>query len=92
MDWENARSLKFDLIGDNIRVDQFSAAMANNFSRISTLDSDGKAPQYMGSQDIHISWQITTKDEDFAGLMRGLPEYEAYCMRKLSCSASFVPD
>lgn len=81
MDWENARSLKFDLIGDNIRVDQFSAAMANNFSRISTLDSDGKAPQYMGSQDIHISWQITTKDEDFAGLMRGLPEYEAYCMR-----------
>lgn len=81
MDWENVRSLKFDLIGENIRVDQFAASLANNFSRISTLDSDGKAPQYMGSQDIHISWSITTKDENFAGLMRGLPEYEAYCMR-----------
>lgn len=81
MDWGNVRSLKFDLIGENVRVVQFSATMANNFSRISTLDSDGKAPQYMGSQDIHISWGIATKDKNLAGLMRGLPEYEAYCMR-----------
>ena len=81
-DWENIRSLKFDLIGENIRVDSFECQMKNNFSRISLLDSDGFAPQYIGSQDIHITWKITTKDANFAGLMRGLPEFEAYCMRK----------
>lgn len=81
-DWENIKSIKFDLAGENIRVDSFECQMKNNFSRISLLDSDGYAPQYMGSQDIHITWKITTKDANFAGLMRGLPEYEAYCMRK----------
>lgn len=82
MDWESERSLKFDLVGENIRVTAFSAYMMNNFSRISVLDSDGFAPQYMGSQDIHISWTLETKDENFASIMRGLPEYEAYCLRK----------
>lgn len=81
MDWENIRSLKFDLIGESIRVDSFSAEMANNFSRVSLLSSDGYGPQYLGSQDVHISWTITTKDANFAALMRSLPEYEAQCMR-----------
>ena len=82
MDWDDEHTLKFDLVGKDIRVDLFEASAANNFSRISLLDSDGFAPQYLGSQDIHISWRITTKDTDFVSLMRGLPEFEAYCMRK----------
>jgi len=81
IDWENERSLKFDLYCENVRVDHFRSMMKNNFSRVSLLASDGYAPQYMGSQDTHISWTITTKDADMAAALKGLPEYEAYCMR-----------
>ena len=82
MDWEDVKSIEFDLVGEDIRIDSFQAAMANNFARISLNDSDGYVSQYMGSSDIHISWSFTTKDKDVASLMKKLPEYEAYCMRK----------
>ena len=81
MDWESVRSLMFDLVGENIRVDSFTAQMTNNFSRIKTQMSEGYAPQYLGGQDIRINWTITTKDSAMAGLLRGLPEYEARIFR-----------
>lgn len=81
MDWESIRSLVFDLVGENIRVDSFTAQLSNNFSRIKTQMSDGYAPQYLGGQDIRINWSITTKDSAMAGLLRGLPEYEARIFR-----------
>ena len=82
MDWENAKTIQYDLVAEDVRVDLFESSMANNFARISLLDSDGHASQYMGSSDIHISWKITTKSEEFAMTMKRLPEYEAYCMRE----------
>lgn len=82
MDWENAKSIQYDLVAEDIRVDLFQSSMMNNFARISLLDSEGYAPQYMGSSDIHISWVMTTKSEEFAMTMKSLPELEAYYMRK----------
>ena len=81
MDWEDVKTLKFDLVGEDIRVDGFQAALKNNFSRVSLIESDGHASQYLGGSDIHLSWTITTKNKDFAALMKKLPEYEAYCLR-----------
>lgn len=90
IDWDNVKSIKYDLIvstdnpdmkGNKARVDSFSASMANNFARISLLDSDGTAPQYIGSQDVMVEWNIVTKDEELVSIFKSLTEYEAYCMR-----------
>lgn len=82
IDWENAKSIQYDLVAENVRVDLFQSSMANNFAKISLLDSEGGAAQYMGSSDVHIVWKIVTKDEELAMIMKQLPDYEAYCMRK----------
>lgn len=91
MDWENTKSIEYDLVAENVRVDLFESSMANNFARISTLESAGRAPQYTGSSDIHISWKITTKNEEFAMLMKRLPDFEAYCMRRYHLALPCFP-
>lgn len=91
MDWENTKSIEYDLIAENVRVDLFESSMANNFARISTLESAGRAPQYTGSSDIHISWKLTTKNEEFTMLMKRLPDFEAYCMRRYHLALPCFP-
>lgn len=82
IDWENAKTIQYDLIAENVRVDSFKSSMTNNFASVYLLESEGYAYQYLGSSDIHINWSITTKDEEFAMIMKRLPEMEAYFMRQ----------
>lgn len=81
IDYEDAKSIKFKKILDNALVTDFEASLNNNFARMSLLESSGFAAQYVGGNDIHISWHIRTQDSDLVNVLKSLPDYEAHCMR-----------
>lgn len=81
MDHETVKSIKFTEFLTNALVSDFEAGINNNFARVSVLDSEESAAQYMGSSDIYMSWHIRTKDADTVAMLKNLPSYEAHCMR-----------
>ncbi len=94
MDLETIHTLKYDLLIDtalnsdttapadrNAIVQQFSATIGNTYARTSVSGTDGTAPQYMGSQDAHISFVIETTSEEIAGKFKSLPELVSYFNR-----------
>ena len=81
IDYEDAKTIKFNKVLEKALVSDFEASLNNNFARISLLESGGFANQYMGGSDIHISWHIRTKDETLVNTLQALPAYEAHCMR-----------
>ena len=81
MDHETVKSIKFTEFLTNALVSDFEAGINNNFARVSILDSEESAAQYMGSSDIYMSWHIRTKDADTVAMLKNLPSYEAHCMR-----------
>ena len=81
MDHETVKSVKFKEYLKDAIVADFEAGLNNNFARISVLEAEESAAQYMGSSDTYISWHIRTKDADTVALLKNLPSYEAHCMR-----------
>ena len=94
MDYESVHSLKYRLlvatqkdqndtspIDKNIVATGFMANVNNTFARISVSGIDGSAPQYMGSQDTHITWTMVTGNEELMSTVKSLPELTAYYMR-----------
>lgn len=81
MDYESVKSIRFNKILENTLVTDFEASLNNNFAKVSLLDSQGFAAQYVGGSDAYISWHIRTKDVNIVDALKHLPDYEAHCMR-----------
>lgn len=78
---EDVNSVQFEPYLQKVRVDNFSIAMGNTFTKISPINVNNYAPQYMGGTDTQIQIQITTTDERIAGLLGSLLDRSAYLHR-----------
>ena len=91
---ETIHTLKYDLVvgtelddnttapaDKNAIVTQFSASVGNTYAHTSVSGADGSAPQYMGGQDVHLSFTLETMSEEVAARFKTLPEVVAYFNR-----------
>ena len=81
IDYEDLHTMKYNLLLENALVTNFQATVGNTYARIGVTGIDGAAPQYMGGQDIHITWTIETTDDSIASTFKSLPELTAYYTR-----------
>ena len=81
IDWEDMNTIKFDLFIKDALVTDFAATLCNTFTKLTASADDDISPQYLGGQDVKLSWAITTKDEGIASKFKSLPALSAYYIR-----------
>ena len=81
IDWEDMNTIKFDLFIKDALVTDFAATLCNTFTKLTASADDDISPQYLGGQDVKLSWAITTKDEGIVSKFKSLPALSAYYIR-----------
>lgn len=81
IDWDGVHSMVYDLLAKDVRIDSWQVSCDNHFAEVSLLGNIGAAMQYTGGSDIHVDFSLTTKNVTFVNSLKGLTNYEVYCMK-----------
>ena len=81
-DYKNPANMPFVPYIEEVMCTAFSGNTANNFTDIYIKAIEGKAPQYMGGQDIQLEFQLITDDLTIVGALNNLPTLASAMAKK----------
>ena len=81
-DYKNPANMPFVPYIEEVMCTAFSGNTANSFTDIYIKAIEGKAPQYMGGQDIQLEFQLITDDLTIVGSLNNLPTLASAMAKK----------
>lgn len=81
-DYKNPANMPFVPYLEEVMCTAFAGNTANSFTDVSIKAIEGKAPQYMGGQDIQLELQMITDDLTIVGALNSLPTLASAMAKK----------